>query len=652
MILEENLQNLVCFSVISKNVKCFEDFNIKNIDNFYNQASKISGLDGLVFLQKCNAIEVYAFAQESVIVSLVHLWKEQSFDSVKFDIDLAKKYTGEKCIEHLLQTACGLKSVVLGDNQVLGQINNAFKISTKYHAAKPVLTAMFSKVRDSANTIRKQTSIGGGHASVSRVSVDLFIEEKPDKNSSILLIGAGEISELVAKCLNENGFLNVTVANRTLENAQKILTKKYAISAITLSDAYSNFDKFNYVFSGISVPISMEVVRDLNFSKTIMVFDLGNPRNTVNFPKTLKIVTINDIQDYAQKIVENREKKIDEVNQIIKKRLCDIMDAINKKILNLEIQKNYNWMNSRIDKDFIRDYSGKNEFQFGIRQYLYDKKFVEVQTPCVVAVPSDPIKKGSEQETFHLNWYGRKMFLRQSNQLHKQMLVLGGFDKIFELGPFWRSESNFTPRHLAEAWGLDVELANVFNVDELLTIVGEILHNASKRMADKKYISQDDIIEVDFLKLKYKDAVALIKKNNIPYTEGTDLGYEVEKALGEVVEKKYKTNIFAITHYPDTIKKFYTKTNEHQTETFDVFFHGWEISSGAVRQDDGVKLKNALTKAGLDVDKYGFYLEKFNHSRAHGGFCLGVDRIISKLLNKNHVKEVVLYPRSQTHIIP
>ena len=303
---------------------------------------------------------------------------------------------------------------------------------------------------------------------------------------------------------------------------------------------------------------------------------------------------------------------------------------------------------------FIENIKLKSQFLFFIRSFLIQREFVEVQTPSVVAVSSDPVRSGGYNELFPVSWYSKKMYLRQSNQLHKQSLILSGFDKIFELGPFWRAEINPTLRHLSESLGLDIEMLNEKNlkVDDLINFIGEMLGFVTKKLFESGLIKKGDILSSVPLIFEYSEICKVLKENNVEYEYGTDFGYDIEWKLSEIIQKQHGVDFFAVIHYPNTIKKFYTKDRGELTETFDIFYRGWELSSGAIRQTDLNKLTEGMKEANLDVDKYRFYLDKFRSNRPHCGFAIGIDRFLTKLIRENNIREFVVYPRSETEIIP
>jgi nondiscriminating aspartyl-tRNA synthetase len=254
-----------------------------------------------------------------------------------------------------------------------------------------------------------------------------------------------------------------------------------------------------------------------------------------------------------------------------------------------------------------------------------------------------------------VDWYGTKMMLRQSNQLYKQMLCLSGVDRLYEIGPFWRAEQNPTPRHLSEAYGLDVEIAGVTNVEELVTLVGRLLENVTNDLYKKKIIKKEDRLAKKIRTISYDKAIELLNKNvrDNRILTGTDFGYDLERELADVVFKMYKTDLFAIINYPESVKKFYTKRGPANTTlSFDIIYRGWEIVSGAVRETNYERLENGIKDLGFNPKKYQFYLDAFKNPRPHGGFCIGVDRFLVKLMNLKSLRDVVFFPRSEYDIIP
>lgn len=645
--------NIYCLSILlnSKNRKELSCFTVNNISGLYNSLRKISEVKEAIILQKCNCVEFYIFGAYSARNNVIKIWKKYSLNIKEFDENMIKSYVDRLCINHLLKTACGLESVTLGDNQVLGQIHKAYKESLQFKISGPILTKVFASVRQVAKIIKQKTGIGLGNISVARSAVDILKLENQRSSSSILVIGAGEIGALVAKSLFEEGFYNVTITNRTKSKALLLIKNRYVKMYLPFDEAFNEISKFDIVFFALSLVIDRDIIEKLNFKSNALIFDLGNPSNTLYYSGKNKVIDINFIREQSEIVLMERKQKIDEANFLIHNAIPKIEESINRILVNVDINDNFH-KREYLSSKTISNTEFKSKSMYYIRNFLDTKNFIEVQTPCVIAVPSDPVRYSPSKELFKCNWYDKRMFLRQSNQLYKQMLILSGFNKIYEYGPFWRAESNPTPRHLSEAWGLDVEMANVKNLQELISLIGEILNHFTVELYIDNKINKESIIKDNIPYFEYEDIVKLIKDTGINYNYGDDFGYELEEKLGKIIYKKYNYDIYAIIHFPNSIKKFYTMPKGKYTKSFDIYYKGWEISSGAIRQHNKTKLIKRMAQNGLNPDKYRFYTEKFENSRPHGGFCLGIDRILVKLLGYNNIKDMIIYPRSQKDIIP
>lgn len=645
---------IFCFSLLlnDKNQRELSYFAIKDLTQFYKDLKKINDVKEAIVLQKCNCIEFYIFGNYSSEEKILKLWQQSCLNPSKFDSDKLNIFIGKSCIDHLLKTACGLKSVTLGDNQVLGQLHKAYKESITLNAIGPVLTNLFTNMRQIAKKVKQETGIGVGNISVARSAVDLLKSKTQRTECSILVIGAGEIGSLVAKSLFENNFYNVAIANRSKDNAQKIVSNHYAKNTLDLQECFSSLDKFDVVFFALSTVIDKNIVEKINFKNTALVFDLGNPKNTLYFHGKQGIMDINSIREYSEIIMLKRKQNIDQAINLIHQAISQVEEGISQTLVNIDIGHNFH-KQALFDNRIFKNTKLKSSGLYHIRNFLFANDFIEVQTPCIVAVPSDPVRRNPNEELFQCNWYKKRMFLRQSNQIYKQMLILSGFKKIYELGPFWRSHTNPTPRHSSEAMGLDIEIFKPDGIEELLKIIGQILNYMTKNLLADSLIKKDDIIDSKISTFEYTEIQKILEENNIKHDYNEDLGYKIELELSNILKDKYGIDIYAIIHYPRTIKKFYTKRYKSAlTETFDVIYRGWELSSGALRETDVNKIIKGMEEFNLNPKKYQFYLDKFESKRPHGGFCIGTDRLFTRLLKLPNVNDVIIYPRNQNEIIP
>ena len=295
-----------------------------------------------------------------------------------------------------------------------------------------------------------------------------------------------------------------------------------------------------------------------------------------------------------------------------------------------------------------------------IRNYLSRRKFLEVHLPRIVTTSTDP-PKDPGKELFSVDWFGQEAFLAQSVQLHKQMMMAAGFNRIYELGPFWRAEEKNSTRHLCEAWSLDIELAFIKSEEDIMNLLENLVVYINRNVIKKYGKSVKGLLGINikplscpFERIAYDEAVDILQKNKVKIIWGEDLGLVRERKLGEIVRKK-NCEIFFIHRYPSTVKKFYVKLcdNPKYTRTFDLDFGGWEICSGAQRETNLKTLLSRIKEKGLKKEKYDNYLEIFRLGvPPHGGFGLGVDRLITKILGLNDIKEVVMFPRTREQLLP
>jgi len=290
-----------------------------------------------------------------------------------------------------------------------------------------------------------------------------------------------------------------------------------------------------------------------------------------------------------------------------------------------------------------------------IREYLDSRGFVEVYLPSIVPFATDPVI-GSDKELFKTNYKGKELYLAQSPQIFKQMVVLLTSMKIFSLQPQWRAEETPSKRHSLEYLSLDVELPIGPEESELklMRLLEDlVVHSARELVTECKEemrIIGSDIVPISkpFPSLSYDQAIELLNRNDVKVEWGEDLGYERELELGKILKER---NVFCyfITHWPSLVKKFYAKVDRKDnryTQTFDFDICGWEICSGAERETDIQILQTRFKEKNLTEFDYKPYLDLFQKKPVlpHGGFGLGFDRLLAKLLGFDDVKETLLFP--------
>jgi len=648
------------FHLSNLSIEDLGKFKFKNIKEAYSDFLKISGLKEIVILEKCNCVEIFAFADSEIdiVYKLLDVWKKHAinFDESKSGTLQIRK--NRSAISHLFATACGLKSVLLGDAQVLGQVRDAAKISKENDAIGVVLDNLFSHARIVDDRVKKETTIHQGYTSLGRIAGEIVTAHVKDKSAPVALLGFGAIGEIAFNKLVGDGFTNITICNRNLENLK---FKDINIKFLPFEERYALLNNMHAVICcvGINNFIITKDALPPEINKELLLIDLGNPPN-VSPDVPLNIINLDKIKMQSRTNFEARKEDIDQVENVIDEELFVFLNKLKKIFTELKIRDNMRNFSLNLSDD-----KNKSIFLFRdrvfkyLRDFLREKEFVEVQTPMITATATDPIRT-PEGELFTLDWFGKKAYLRQSNQLYKQALVISGLNNVFELGPMWRAEERVTKRHLCESWVLDIETTNISSHRELMcfleNLIIYVINKLNKDDAELLYKLNVILPKVKkpFHTISYLQAVKMLKANGIDIKYGEDIGVLREKVLFEILNEKRPAELFFIEHYPNTVKKFYVKNIEgNLTNTFDLIFKGWELCSGAQRETNLEKIKAGLAKMGLNESKYNFYLSLFKENvPEHGGFGFGVDRFIAKLLNFDDVRKVVLFPRDQERLIP
>lgn len=295
----------------------------------------------------------------------------------------------------------------------------------------------------------------------------------------------------------------------------------------------------------------------------------------------------------------------------------------------------------------------------GIRRFLLGNGFIEVHTPKIVAAGAE-----GGSTLFPIKYFDRNAYLAQSPQLYKQNLMATGFDRIFEVAHAYRAEASDTIRHIAEFISLDVELAFIESSEDIMAVaegiaVAGIEHVRENAQRDLGVLGVKlDAPTAPFPRVKYKDAVEIVKGEGMRIEHGEDLGTEGEKALGEYMKREKQCELYFITEFPTSLKKgtFYAKRFDQDPETtgyFDLDYRGQEIVSGGQREHRYAVLTEQMRENNLNLESFDFYLKGFRFGMPpHGGFGFGVERYVQKMLGLSNIREAVLYPRDRARLVP
>ncbi|MFZ3168927.1 MAG: aspartate--tRNA(Asn) ligase [Candidatus Methanoperedens sp.] len=286
-----------------------------------------------------------------------------------------------------------------------------------------------------------------------------------------------------------------------------------------------------------------------------------------------------------------------------------------------------------------------------IREYLDREGFVEITTPKVVATATE-----GGTALFPITYFEREAFLNQSPQLFKQLMMSGGLDRVYEIGPIFRAEEHDTRKHLNEATSIDIEASFVDNED-VMVILENLVNYVYKYIAENGQIYLKNlgveikIPQLPFKRITYTEAIKIAKDNGEQIEWGDDLSTESEHSIGRTIGEHY-----FITDWPSKIKPFYALPYEDKPElcrAFDMMHPRMELSSGAQRVHDHDLLRKRITAQGLNADGFDFYLKAFKYGMPpHSGWGVGAERLLMTMLGIENIREVVLFPRDRRRLSP
>ena len=241
------------------------------------------------------------------------------------------------------------------------------------------------------------------------------------------------------------------------------------------------------------------------------------------------------------------------------------------------------------------------------------------------------------------------------------MMVGAGFERVFEIAPVYRAEEHNSSRHLNEYTSLDVEMGFIENVEEVMEMEKQVLQYTFDYVKEHCQ-KQLDILKVeipvinDIPQMTLAEAQQLLKKKYQKDSPEGDLNTEGEKCIGNYIKEKYGSDFVFITNYPRTTRPMYTMPNKENpvlTDSFDLLYKGSEITSGGQRIHRQAELIASFKEKGLNPDEFKAYIDSFAYAiPPHGGFGIGLERIIMKFLNLGNIREASAFPRDCDRIIP
>jgi glutamyl-tRNA reductase len=397
-------QNIINARVTFRNspIHILERFTIRDLENAYTQFKEHSGLDECVIIQTCNRIELFGKAKDYDIDKIKKTWASLAgLEESAFEENL-EFVENVEALHHLLKLTSGLDSMVVGEEQILGQIKNSITLARNSKASGQHLNNLFDKAIRIGTRIRNSTGINRGGISVGSIAVKLAEENIDElKLKKILLIGTGEVSTLVAKSLARRGY-DFAVTSRTIDRSQSFC-ETMGGRPIKFENVLSGFENYDVLFVATTAPYFLVTHERITKAmqgkkKGMMILDLSNPRTVDEKVATIggvKLMNLDQIAEMVEKNMKTRLNKVKSVENIISEEVS-VLEASMKRLdaepLVKDVFKNIDSLREKELQKALQMLNEKDEEKIKIIEEL-TKAVVE----SIVSTPMNNIRKASEQ---------------------------------------------------------------------------------------------------------------------------------------------------------------------------------------------------------------------------------------------------------------
>ncbi|MFA7308890.1 MAG: aspartate--tRNA(Asn) ligase [Patescibacteria group bacterium] len=320
----------------------------------------------------------------------------------------------------------------------------------------------------------------------------------------------------------------------------------------------------------------------------------------------------------------------------------------------------------RLDWRFIDLRKPKNTLIFKVwtameqafREYWTSNGYIEIHSPKLISTASE-----TGAEVFEVKYFDRKAYLAQSPQFYKQMANAAGFEKVFEVGPVFRAEPSFTTRHATEFVGYDAEWSYINSHEDVMAeeekTIAYVVEKVKAQYGEQiKELCDREVVvpTLPFPRISIADAKVILKERGVPSEKEGDLSPEEERAIAAYALEKYNNEFVFITDYPISVRPFYHMRHEDNpglTKSFDLLWNGLEITTGAQREHRYDVLIAQAKEKGMNLEHLEFYTNFFRYGcPPHGGYGMGPNRMLMKLMNLENVREASFVYRGVKRLTP
>lgn len=298
-------------------------------------------------------------------------------------------------------------------------------------------------------------------------------------------------------------------------------------------------------------------------------------------------------------------------------------------------------------------------FLHALRTWWVEHDFIEIHTPKLMASASE-----SRAELFEVGYFEGKAYLAQSPQFFKQMAQPAGFGKVFEVAPAFRADPSFTSRHATEFISVDAEISWIETHEDVMAMHEQLMVAGLTAVKEKHgeeikaaFDVEVTVPTVPFPRIPLAEAKGIVAERGyeVPRADD-DMDPEGERRISEYVKEEFGHEFVFLTDYASSIRPFYHRRHEDDpglTNSYDLIFNGVEISTGAQREHRIDVLVEQAKEKGLDPEELAFYLDFFRYGvPPHGGFGMGLSRVIMLLLHQPSIREVTYLFRGPNRLTP
>ncbi len=323
---------------------------------------------------------------------------------------------------------------------------------------------------------------------------------------------------------------------------------------------------------------------------------------------------------------------------------------------NIDQRIDYRWLDLRQEKNLLM-FKVQTLFTNAMREFLLERDFTEFHSPKLIATASE-----SGSEVFEVKYFDRKAYLAQSPQFYKQLAISAGFGRVFECGPVFRAEKSHSRKHATEFTGFDLEFSGIESYLDVMQLEEEMLTYALSKVGAvygekvKELFGVEIVVpKLPFPKIKLADLYKELEKRYgyvCPEEEKGDLSTEAEKLCAKFSKEVYGHEFLFVTDYSAKKRAFYHMRKDGVPQGYDLIWKGVEITTGAQREHryDILKAQAEEKELAKDVE---FYLQFFKYGcLPHGGFGLGLDRILMNMLEVASLKEAMFIFRGPDKMTP